>query len=61
MLNHLEDLNIKPEKTEVLISVMPVQWVNRPNQDFRGFSGRISGIVKPDQKIKIFPLIKQVI
>ena len=27
---------------------MPVQWVNRPNQTFRGFSGTIaSGTVKP--------------
>ena len=51
-----EDLNIKPEKTESTNFVMPVQWVNRPDQDFRGFSGRIaSGIVKPDQKVKIFP------
>ena len=56
LLNHLEDLNIKPEKSESTSFFMPVQWVNRPNQDFRGFSGRIaSGIVKPGQKVRIFP------
>jgi bifunctional enzyme CysN/CysC len=35
---------------------LPVQWVNRPNLDFRGFSGRIgSGVVKPGDNIRISP------
>jgi bifunctional enzyme CysN/CysC len=35
---------------------MPVQWVNRPNLDFRGFSGRIaSGSVKPGESVRISP------
>ena len=35
---------------------MPVQWVNRPNLDFRGFSGRIaSGSVQPGDPIRISP------
>ncbi|HSK30051.1 MAG TPA: sulfate adenylyltransferase subunit CysN, partial [Candidatus Limnocylindria bacterium] len=35
---------------------MAVQWVNRPNLDFRGFSGRIaSGIVKPGDCVRICP------
>jgi len=35
---------------------MPVQWVNRPNLDFRGFSGQIaSGVVKPGDKLKALP------
>jgi bifunctional enzyme CysN/CysC len=35
---------------------MPVQWVNRPNLDFRGFSGFISsGVVKPGDKVKALP------
>jgi bifunctional enzyme CysN/CysC len=35
---------------------MPVQWVNRPNLDFRGFSGTIvSGTVKPGDAIKVLP------
>jgi bifunctional enzyme CysN/CysC len=35
---------------------MPVQWVNRPNLDFRGFSGRIaSGSVKPGDVVRISP------
>ena len=35
---------------------MPVQWVNRPNLDFRGFSGRIgSGSIKPGDSVRISP------
>jgi bifunctional enzyme CysN/CysC len=35
---------------------MPVQLVNRPNLDFRGFSGRIaSGAVKPGDSVRISP------
>ncbi len=35
---------------------MPVQWVNRPNQNFRGFSGLIvSGAVHPGDPVKIMP------
>jgi bifunctional enzyme CysN/CysC len=35
---------------------MPVQWVNRPNLDFRGFSGLISsGTVRPGDRIKALP------
>jgi bifunctional enzyme CysN/CysC len=35
---------------------MPVQWVNRPNLDFRGFSGQIAaGVVKPGDKVKALP------
>ncbi|MYL97000.1 sulfate adenylyltransferase subunit CysN [Novosphingobium sp. FGD1] len=51
------------ETVEVLSSVdadkpfrMPVQWVNRPNLDFRGFSGLIAtGSVKPGDKIRVLP------
>ena len=35
---------------------MPVQWVNRPNLDFRGFSGQIAaGTVKPGDRVKVLP------
>jgi bifunctional enzyme CysN/CysC len=35
---------------------MPVQWVNRPNLDFRGFSGRISsGSIKLGDSLRISP------
>jgi bifunctional enzyme CysN/CysC len=35
---------------------MPVQWVNRPDRTFRGFSGTVvSGIVKKGDDVKILP------
>jgi bifunctional enzyme CysN/CysC len=48
---------IKPEVNDkVNPFIMPVQWVNRPNLDFRGFSGRIaSGTVRPGDSVRIIP------
>jgi len=44
-----DDLQAKPFR-------MPVQWVNRPNLDFRGFSGLIaSGTVRPGDRIRALP------
>lgn len=35
---------------------MPVQWVNRPNLDFRGFCGRIAeGQVRPGDAVRVLP------
>jgi bifunctional enzyme CysN/CysC len=35
---------------------MPVQWVNRPNQDFRGFAGQIaSGTIGAGAEVRILP------
>jgi len=35
---------------------MPVQWVNRPNLDFRGFAGTIvAGTVKPGDTVRVQP------
>jgi bifunctional enzyme CysN/CysC len=35
---------------------MPVQWVNRPNLDFRGYSGRIAeGTVRPGDALRVLP------
>jgi bifunctional enzyme CysN/CysC len=35
---------------------MPVQWVNRPNLDFRGFSGQIvGGSIRPGDRVRVLP------
>jgi bifunctional enzyme CysN/CysC len=35
---------------------LPVQWVNRPNQDFRGFAGTLaSGTVAPGDEVVVLP------
>ena len=39
---------------------LPVQWVNRPNQDFRGFAGTIaSGVVRKGDAIRVLPSGRQ--
>ena len=39
---------------------MPVQWVNRPNLDYRGFAGLIaSGTVKPGDEVRVVPSGRQ--
>jgi bifunctional enzyme CysN/CysC len=35
---------------------MPVQWVNRPDQDFRGYCGRVAGgLVKVGDPVRVLP------
>jgi bifunctional enzyme CysN/CysC len=35
---------------------MPVQWVNRPNLDYRGFCGRLAaGVVRPGDAVRVLP------
>ena len=35
---------------------MPVQWVNRPDQSFRGFAGTITeGVVRPGDEVRVLP------
>jgi len=54
----LEDIDILNKKAEIPFR-MPVQWVNRPNSDFRGFSGTIaSGTVKAGDNIIVLPSAK---
>jgi bifunctional enzyme CysN/CysC len=53
LLAHLESVNVEAAVTENPFR-LPVQWVNRPNLDFRGFSGTIvGGRVKPGDTIVV--------
>ncbi|MFN7178269.1 sulfate adenylyltransferase subunit CysN [Hyphomonas sp.] len=55
LIDYLETVEIERE-TENLPLRLPVQWVNRPNLDFRGFSGQIaSGRVRPGDRIRSLP------
>jgi bifunctional enzyme CysN/CysC len=39
---------------------MPVQWVNRPNLDFRGYCGQVvAGTVRPGDRLRILPSGRQ--
>ena len=55
LLGHLETVDVTTDLTETDFR-MPVQWVNRPNLDFRGFSGTIaSGRIKPGDEVAVSP------
>jgi bifunctional enzyme CysN/CysC len=53
LLPHLEEIDVDDDRAERPFR-MPVQWVNRPHLDFRGFSGTIaSGMIRPGDEIII--------
>ncbi len=55
LLEHLETVKIGQRRDEGPFR-FPVQWVNRPNLDFRGFSGSVaSGAVKKGDEIIAIP------
>ena len=43
LMEHLETVEIDEQRLRGGPFRMPVQWVNRPNLDFRGFAGQIAG------------------
>lgn len=56
LLDHLERVEVEAEADRAKPFRLPVQWVNRPNLDFRGFAGLIaSGTVKPGDAVRILP------
>ena len=53
LLEHLEEIEVQSDLIERPFR-MPVQWVNRPNLDFRGFSGTIAtGKVRPGDAVVV--------
>jgi bifunctional enzyme CysN/CysC len=60
LMGFLETVEIDEERLQKSAFRMPVQWVNRPNLDFRGFSGQIAGgVVKPGDRIRVLPSGKE--
>ena len=56
LLEHLDSVPIDVTSDAEKPFRMPVQWVNRPNQSFRGFSGQIaSGGVAPGADVRVLP------
>ena len=53
LLEHLESIDIDADAVKKPFR-FPVQWVNRPDLDFRGFSGTVAtGKVRPGDKIVV--------
>jgi bifunctional enzyme CysN/CysC len=56
LIEHLEAVKLDVAADQERPFRMPVQWVNRPNLDFRGFSGLIcSGTVSPGDSVRVLP------
>ena len=55
LLHHLENVNISTARNLIDMR-FPIQYVIRPNLDFRGFAGTIaSGVVRPGDKVMVLP------
>lgn len=53
LLNYLESVKIEDDSRDRPLR-LPVQWVNRPNLDFRGFCGTVaSGVVRPGDEVRV--------
>jgi bifunctional enzyme CysN/CysC len=56
LMDYLEEVPLEQDQSLKRPFRMPVQWVNRPNQQFRGFSGTIlSGDIFAGEEIYIQP------
>jgi sulfate adenylyltransferase subunit 1 len=53
LMNHLETVKIEGEEQDKPFR-LPVQWVNRPHLDFRGFCGTVAaGTVRPGDEVRV--------
>jgi bifunctional enzyme CysN/CysC len=56
LIDHLDRVDVNTALDRDRPFRLPVQWVNRPNLDFRGFSGLIAtGSVRPGDAIRVLP------
>ncbi|HAU21755.1 MAG TPA: sulfate adenylyltransferase subunit CysN, partial [Erythrobacter sp.] len=56
LIDHLETVEVANAAAQERSFRLPVQWVNRPNLSFRGFSGLVTdGSVKPGDKVRVVP------
>ena len=56
LIQHLETVDVDNAAAQAAPFRMPVQWVNRPNLDFRGFAGLIAGgMVRVGDPVRIVP------
>jgi bifunctional enzyme CysN/CysC len=56
LLAHLEEVELDSAAARRRPFRMPIQWVNRPNQDFRGFMGLVAGgRIRPGDAVRVLP------
>jgi len=55
LMGHLESVEIEDPARHKPFR-LPVQWVNRPNLDFRGFAGTIAGgVIRQGDRVRVLP------
>ncbi len=56
LMGFLETCEVDETRLQGLPFRLPVQWVNRPNLDFRGFAGMVAGgSIKPGDRVRVQP------
>ncbi|MEM1376723.1 MAG: sulfate adenylyltransferase subunit CysN [Pseudomonadota bacterium] len=59
LMEHLETVEVEQTLDEASFR-LPVQWVNRPDLNFRGYTGQVAtGTIRPGDKIKVLPSAKE--
>lgn len=60
LMGYLETVEVDDERARKEAFRLPVQWVNRPNLDFRGFTGVVAGgQIQPGDRIRVQPSGKE--
>src|SRR5262249_31518037 len=60
LMEYLDSVEIEPERMQAAPFRLPVQWINRPNLDFRGYAGTVaSGVLKPGDRVVVAPSGKE--
>jgi bifunctional enzyme CysN/CysC len=56
LMEYLETVEVDQERMQDAPFRLPVQWVNRPSSDFRGFTGTVAGgSVSPGDRVVVHP------
>ncbi|MFO1270184.1 MAG: sulfate adenylyltransferase subunit CysN [Rubrivivax sp.] len=56
LMAFLETCEVDETRLQTLPFRLPVQWVNRPNLDFRGFAGLVAGgSIRPGDRVRVQP------
>ncbi len=60
LIQHLESVEVDQDRLQQQPFRLPVQWVNRPNSEFRGFAGTVaSGVIRPGQRVRVLPSARE--